>query len=137
MTGGRPAAQWIGRLGLVPHPEGGHFRETYRAAESIPAAALPPSFGGSRAIATAIYYLLRAGERSALHRIRSDEIWHHYAGGPLYLAMITPDGELSTATLGTDLDRGESPQLVVPARWWFGAALTPLVEQDAAKEGGH
>jgi predicted cupin superfamily sugar epimerase len=71
------ADDWIARLELIRHPEGGWYRETYRSSERAEGAALPPRFGGPRAFSTAIYYLLRAGERSALHRIQSDEVWHH------------------------------------------------------------
>lgn len=123
MTPVRPAAYWIERLGLAPHPEGGYFRETYRAAESIPAAGLPARFAGARTFSTAVYYLLQGDDVSALHRIAADEVWHHYTGAPLALAIIDPDGRLTTPLLGTDADHGESFQLVVPAGAWFGATL--------------
>lgn len=122
----RSAADWIARLGLVPHPEGGHFRETYRAAERMAGPALPPRYGGARAFCTAIYFLLRAGERSALHRIKSDEIWHFYAGGPLTLFLIhSDDGDLREIVLGSDPDQGQTLQAVVPAGAWFGATPYP------------
>ena len=123
MTPAHPAAFWIEHLGLVAHPEGGHFRESYRSRESISATGLPARFDGPRALATAIYYLLRAGELSTLHRIRSDEVWHHYAGGALRLSIIAPAGALTTAMLGGDPERGESLQVIVPAGAWFGAEL--------------
>jgi predicted cupin superfamily sugar epimerase len=123
----RDAAFWIARLGLAPHPEGGHFRETYRAADTISTAALPARFRASgpaaRACSTAVYYLLAGAEISALHRLRSDEVWHHYAGSPLVVSMIDDDGGLSTVTLGADPARGERFQGVAPAGVWFGAAL--------------
>ena len=121
----RSAAFWIERLQLTPHPEGGYFRETYRAAERIEGEHLPARYGGPRAHATAIYYLLRAGEISTLHRIKSDEIWHFYAGGPLVISAIHPDGERSDLTLGPDPGAGQSWQIVVPAGAWFGASLAP------------
>jgi len=102
------AARWIRSLGLTPHPEGGHYRETYR---------------GSGNAATAIYFLLEGRQVSRLHRIRSDELWHHYAGGPLTVSAIAPTGSLTEFTLGDDLDAGQAPQGVVPAGHWFGAAL--------------
>jgi predicted cupin superfamily sugar epimerase len=114
-----PAEAWIARLGLVRHPEGGWYRETYRATETLAAAALPPRFGAPRAISTAIYYLLRAGERSALHRIKSDEVWHHYAGDPVTLWLFGPAAEARTLVLGGE---GE-PQAIVPAGAWYGARL--------------
>jgi hypothetical protein len=112
----------IERLHLQPHPEGGWFRETYRAAEGIAAAALPPRFGGDRSVSTAIYFLLEAGQCSHLHRIRSDEVWHFYAGDPLIVVEIDPAGRLKTTRLGGDLAAGEVYQHVVPAGVWFGAA---------------
>ncbi|MDQ7246437.1 cupin domain-containing protein [Dongia sedimenti] len=115
-------AQIIDRLRLTPHPEGGHFRETYRAAETIAAAALPRRFGGERSISTAIHFLLEAGQCSRLHRIRADEVWHFYAGDPLIVVEIDPAGRLKTTRLGGDLAAGGVYQHVVPAGVWFGAA---------------
>jgi len=117
------AQAWIAALELVPHPEGGWFRETYRAAERVPHDHLPPRFGGPRAFSTAIYFLLQRGEFSALHRIRSDEVWHLYAGGPLTLALLHEDGRAGLIRLGTDAVRGERPQALVPAGCWYGAWL--------------
>lgn len=108
-------------LGLSPHPEGGFYRETYRAAESIAHAALPGRFPGDRSHGTAIYYLLGAGDRSKLHRIGSDEIWHFYAGDPLLIVALSPEGALTVTRLGQDFAAGEVPQHVVPAGHWFGA----------------
>ena len=111
----------IKALKLQPHPEGGCYRETYRAAEAIPNAGLPARFHGARAHSTAIYYLLRAGEQSKLHRIKSDEVWHFYEGDALTIVAISPDGQLIETTLGRDFARGQVPQHVVPAGYWFGA----------------
>ncbi len=108
---------------MQPHPEGGFYRETYRAAESVPAAALPERFGGERVFSTAIYFLLRGDEFSALHRIRSDELWHFYLGSRLEVVEITPGGELRVTRLGNDVAAGEVPQAVVAAGHWFGARL--------------
>lgn len=102
------AARWIRSLGLTPHPEGGHYRETYRGAGNV---------------STAIYFLLEGRQVSRLHRIRSDELWHLYAGGPLTVSAIAPAGTLTEFTLGGDLDAGQAPQGVVPAGHWFGAVL--------------
>ena len=121
----RVAEFWIERLRLAPHPEGGYFRETYRAAHAIPAGSLPTRYGGPRVASTAIYFLLRAGEVSALHRIKSDELWHFYAGGPLLVSALGPDGERRDVTLGPDPDAGHTLQAVVPAGHWFGAAPCP------------
>jgi predicted cupin superfamily sugar epimerase len=119
------AAFWIERLDLRPHPEGGYFRETYRAAESIPATALPARFTGPRAFATAVYFLITRDAFSAFHRIRSDELWHFYAGDAVTLAIIDADGAggLTTASLGRDPARGEAPQVVIPAGAWFAAEV--------------
>lgn len=102
-------------LGLTPHPEGGYYRETFRAALALAA----PQ--GTRAAATAIYFLLPAGSFSALHRVRSDETWHHYDGDPVELYTIRDDGAAQVVRLGNDLARGDRPQVVVPAGMWQAA----------------
>ena len=119
----RTAADWIASLGLQPHPEGGFYRETYRAQEIIAADHLPRRFGGARACSTAIYFLLPGDQVSALHRIKSDEIWHFYAGGAMTLTLIHADGRLEEHRLGPDPQRGESFQVLVPAGCWYGAAV--------------
>jgi len=115
------AEYWIEILALNRHPEGGWFAETYRAGESIPADALPVRFHGQRSFCTAIYFLLERGDFSALHRIKSDEIWHFYAGSPLTVQVITSGGELQEILLGRDPSKGQRLQAVVPAGCWFGA----------------
>jgi predicted cupin superfamily sugar epimerase len=107
-------------LGLKPHPEGGFFLETFRSAETLDAVRAPgapggPGSGGSRAASTAIYFLLPAGAISAWHRVRSDEVWHFYAGDPLELQVIDASGRAARHVLGVDLARGERPQAVVAA----------------------
>jgi predicted cupin superfamily sugar epimerase len=105
------AADVIRLLRLQPHPEGGHFRETFRDSRSE----------GGRAHSTAIYYLLARGERSHWHRIDAVEVWHWYAGAPLELAIAGPGQQSITRRLGCDLAAGEEPQAVVPARAWQAA----------------
>jgi hypothetical protein len=117
------AADWIAVLGLVPHPEGGFYRETYRSPDTLAAAHLPPRYTGPRPCSTAIYFLLERGQVSALHRIKSDELWHFHAGGALVLSIIDPDGRLREPRLGPDPGRGEWLQIVVSAGCWFGAAV--------------
>jgi len=117
------AAYWIDKLGLAPHPEGGFYRETYRSREAVDAHHLPARFGGPRAHSTAIYFLLPGDQVSMLHRIKSDEVWHFYAGGALTLTMMHPDGRLEERRLGPDPERGETFQAVVPAGCWYGAAV--------------
>jgi predicted cupin superfamily sugar epimerase len=98
----------IRRLSLSPHPEGGHFRETFRDSRTLP---------DGRAASTAIYFLLRRGERSHWHRIDAAELWHWYAGAPLRLAFAG-NGPTQTLLLGPDLTSGAQPQAVVPAGQW-------------------
>ena len=119
------AQAWINQLALLPHPEGGYFKETYRGGISLPASTLPRLFKGSRSISTAIFFLLKRGQISRLHRIASDELWHHYAGGSLHVHVLTPAGQHLLLTLGKHAYRGELPQVVVPAGCWFGAIPAP------------
>ncbi len=105
------AAELIARLQLEPHPEGGHFRETFRSAQRI---------DGGLSASTAIWYLLEGGDFSSWHRVSSDEVWHHYDGAPLVLWMLTEEG-LERTVLGRDWDAGERPQAVVPAGVWQAA----------------
>jgi predicted cupin superfamily sugar epimerase len=118
------AEELISLLGLTQHPEGGWFRETYRAAETLPAAALPDRFGGDRSFSTAIYFLLAKGDTSAFHRIKSDELWHFHAGTTLTIHIFSPAGEYHSCRLGSELAAGDSFQVIVPARCWFGAEVT-------------
>ena len=115
------AEHWIAALGLQPHPEGGFFRETWRAPEGVAHDGLPHRFPGSRSLGTAIIYLLRAGDHSRFHRLRADEVWHLYDGGPLHLHVLEPGAGDRRLALGRDVGRGESPQCVVPHGAWFGA----------------
>ncbi len=98
-------------LDLAPHPEGGHYRETFR----------DPEPAGGRAHSTAILYLLTAGERSHWHRIDAVEIWHHYAGVPLCLSLWQEGGRNAHRRLGKDLQLREEPQIVVPKLCWQSA----------------
>lgn len=117
------ANAWIDHLGLRVHPEGGYYRETYRTSEWIPSDALPDRFEGQRDVAALIYFLLPADAVSALHRIQQDEVWHFYAGDPLTLHQIAPDGSYTTSTLGHDVETGHDLHVVVPAGTWFGATV--------------
>ena len=111
----------INHYNLLPHPEGGFFRQTYAAAEQISKEALPERFEGSRSYSTAIYFLLPHGSFSAFHRIKSDEVWHFYEGCPLNIHVIHPNGDYDCMKLGRNLNNGESYQLVVPANTWFAS----------------
>jgi predicted cupin superfamily sugar epimerase len=114
----KDAQYWIKKLQLARHPEGGYFKETYRSNETIRAAGLPPRFDEDRAFSTAIYFLLTGDDRSALHRIKSDEMWHFYAGSELTIHVIEPTGNYGQIKLG-----GDRFQAVVPAGCWFGATV--------------
>jgi uncharacterized protein len=118
------AADVIRLLELKPHPEGGHFRETFRDAALLD----PPPLAGEgrvgvsgRSASSAIYFLLARGERSHWHRIDAAEVWHWYAGAPLRLAIASENGRRERLTLGSDLAAGERPQAIVPARAWQSA----------------
>jgi len=112
------AREWIRHLNLAPHPEGGFYRETYRSADRIPAAALPERYRGDRSCGTAIYFLLEGTQVSRLHRIHSDELWHFYAGSGLQLHRIERDGGYVALRLGPG-----APQALLPAGCWFGATV--------------
>jgi predicted cupin superfamily sugar epimerase len=125
------AEQIIAALGMAPHPERGHFVSTYRAPLVIDGAGLP--HGAPRPVSTAIYFLLGgAGERATyLHRLKSDELFHLYEGGPLDVLLLPSAGTNAAGELrrlGNDLHAGQRPQLAIPAGTWFAAALAPGVE---------
>lgn len=105
------ADRLIRRLELEPHPEGGHYRETFRD---------PASYGG-RSRSTAILFLLRRGESSAWHRVDATEIWHFHAGSPLELFLGVPEGGARRLVLGPDVFAGQSPQVVVGKDQWQSA----------------
>jgi predicted cupin superfamily sugar epimerase len=117
-----PPSPLIDLLGLERHVEGGWFRETWRTAGST----TPPGYGGPRAYATGIYFLLHPGESSRWHRVRSDELWLWHHGGPLHLRLgstgESPSETATTLTLGPSVESGEQPQLLVPANTWQSAA---------------
>jgi predicted cupin superfamily sugar epimerase len=118
------ADELIRRLGLAPHPkEGGFFRETYRADDAWPATALPARYDCDRRASTAIYYLLTPTTFSALHRLRSDEVFHFYLGSPVRMLQLLPDGSGRTVVLGPDLLAGQQLQVVVPHGIWQGSML--------------
>lgn len=120
------AEDLIRLLGLEPlEPEGGYFRQTYRAAETIPRAALPARYVADKAFSTAIYYLLTPDTQSALHRLPTDEVYHFYLGDPVTLLQLYPGGASEMVTLGPRIDQGQRVQAVVPAGTWQGSLLNP------------
>jgi len=114
-------------LGLTPHPrEGGSFIRTYASAEMLRAATFEPGrYSGSRHIATAIYYLIEPGSFSMMHRLKSDELFHFYAGDPVEMLQLQSHGSGTTIRIGNVLARGERPQVLVPRGVWQGAHLLP------------
>lgn len=110
-TSSLTAAEVIRLLDLRPHPEGGHFRETFRDT---------PGVMGGRAASTAIFFLLAHGERSHWHRVDAAEVWHYYAGAPLIL-HVADGSERMSVMLGANLAAGERPQYVVPSGAWQAA----------------
>jgi uncharacterized protein len=111
LTANLSAQDIIRLLDLKPHPEGGHFRESFRDARQV----------DGRAASTAIYFLLARGERSHWHRVDAVEVWHWYAGAPLALEISQITGRVQSVMLGCDLNAGERPQAVVPAHAWQAA----------------
>ena len=114
------ARYWIDKLKLEPHPEGGYYRQTYESELLIRSDSLP-DHSGPRAASTAIYFLLEGENFSAFHRLRSDEMWHFYAGSPLLVHVIDRAGAYSSLLLGNDPDGGQVFQAVVPAGHWFAS----------------
>ena len=110
------ANQLIESLGLQPHPEGGHYLETFRSTNVI------NTHSGERSCSTAIYYLLEAGDYSGWHRVNSDEAWHHYEGTPLRLHLLDAQG-YRVVDLGDKILAGQRPQFVVPAGCWQAAEV--------------
>lgn len=111
-------------LKLEKHPkEGGHFRETYRSSQSIAREQLPSAYSAPRSFSTAIYYLITPDSFSALHRLPGEEIFHHYLGDAVEMLLLHADGKSEIVTIGNDLARGQSPQVIVPANTWQGSRL--------------
>jgi predicted cupin superfamily sugar epimerase len=115
------ATNWIAHLQLQPHPEGGFYKETYRADGLVTIDAQPHAL--LRNYCTAIYFLLQNDNFSAFHKISSDEVWHYYAGDTLELFEIDPDGILRRTLIGNNIAEGAVPQYVVPAGNWFASRV--------------
>jgi len=107
-------------LGLAPHPTCGFVAETYRSPLRIPAGALPDAYEGDRPYGSALYFMVTPDAQIVMHRIRSDQLYHHYLGDPLEVLMLYPDGTGAVTVVGPDLAAGERPQLFLP-----GAPSTP------------
>lgn len=107
----------IARYALQPHPEGGHYRETYRSPLTIK----DEHRGVTRRALTAIHFLLEQGGSSRWHQVRSDEVWHHAGGGPVELLLLDPDLQVHQHAVIGRADEGNAPYQVVPAHWWQAA----------------
>lgn len=114
----------VSKLELLPHPEGGFYKETYRSDGVIQKEELADEFSGPRNYCTGIYFLLTEGNFSAFHKINQDEMWHFYEGDPLRVHMIDVNGTYSYQDIGLDLDIGQLPQFIVPAGVWFASEVS-------------
>ena len=113
-------------LNLKPLPEeGGFYAETYRSNEKLARAALPTRYTGERHFGTAIYFLLTPDTFSAMHRLASDETYHFYLGDPVELLCLHEDGSGEIVTIGTEFERGMTPQFTVSRGTWQGSRLRP------------
>lgn len=112
------AKYYIEKLGLTPHVEGGYFKESFLSNQTI-----NKTEKETRNLWSSIYFLLETGEVSNFHRLTSDEMWYYHAGSALTIYMISHEGELITKELGLNIDKGETPQVLVPKNYIFGSAM--------------
>lgn len=119
----KSASYWIEHLELIPHPEGGYYKETYKSEGLLPKGN-DDTFPSERSFSTGIYFLLGPNDYSTFHRIKSDEMWHFYEGGPLEVYYF--QNGLQRIVLGREIDKGQKLQAVVPANTWF--ASRPLTK---------
>ena len=126
------ATEWAAQLALKPHPEGGYFREVYRAAEGVPPEVLPERYGGPRDFGTSIYFLMSPGHFSAFHRLQTDELWYFHAGVPCRFHVLQAAGTLWQPRLGLNVAAGEAPCLLLPGRQWF--AVECLAEEGSVPD---
>jgi predicted cupin superfamily sugar epimerase len=117
------SAYWIQHLGLEPHPEGGFFKEIFRSSISVDKQFLPMGYSNSRRLVTSIYYLLRSGDISHFHRLRSDELWYYHYGSSVRIIIIDQEGHKQTRLLGPRIERAEHMQVIIPAGTIFGAEV--------------
>ncbi|UTW64731.1 cupin domain-containing protein [bacterium SCSIO 12741] len=117
------AQYWIEKLALLPHPEGGHYRETFRSNEEIKQENLPQRYAGNRNFGTAIYYLLEGFDRSRFHVLKSDEIWYYHSGSSAIIHFLTPEGKYEDRHIGPNPERGEQFQVVIPRGTCFAVEV--------------
>ncbi len=115
------AEYWVKKLAMEKHPEGGYFVQTFKSYRQF----VLPGYEGSRSACTVIYYLLKSGQFSAFHKMKSDETWHFYAGGPLALYIIDSAGNLNKTVIGRRHERGHVFQATVEGGSWFAASVVP------------
>ncbi|MEH7503149.1 cupin domain-containing protein [Neobacillus drentensis] len=114
---------WVSKLGLTPHPEGGYYKSTFVSDEQITDIELAVNFEGERKLYTSIYFLLPSEEVSHFHRLKSDELWYYHGGSPLTIHVIHENGEYEELKLGLDLEKGEVPQILVKKNSIFGSSV--------------
>ncbi|BBF43715.1 hypothetical protein of cupin superfamily [Lachnospiraceae bacterium KM106-2] len=119
----KTAEYFVKQLQMIPHPEGGFYKECYQSEEKITSNELQVDYEEKRKLWTSIYFLLRNGEVSHFHRLKSDEMWYYHAGSSLTIYMISPEGVLKTEQLGLQIEKGERPQVLVPKDYIFGSAM--------------
>ncbi len=119
----KTAEYWIEKLGLLPHPEGGYYKETYRADEDIDSASLPQRYKGGRSFGTAIYFLITSEAPSTFHRLLSDELWFFHAGDPLRVYGLRQGENLWKKDLGMSLENNQSLQAIISKNTWFAAEV--------------
>jgi predicted cupin superfamily sugar epimerase len=121
-----PSAEEVkAMLGLEPHPTCGFVAETYRSPLKIPGSALPQAYEGDRPFGSALYFLVTPDAQIVLHRIRSDQLYHHYLGASLEVLLLYPDGTGEVVTVGSDLGAGQRPQLFLPGGTFHTSRLAP------------
>ena len=114
---------WVSKLGLTPHPEGGYYKRTFESDEKITDKELSVTFEGHRKLYTSIYFLLTSDDVSHFHRLKSDELWYFHAGSPLTIHVIDENGEYQESKLGLNLEKGEVPQILVKKNSIFGSSV--------------
>ena len=119
----KSAAYWIKNLELLRHPEGGYFKEIYRSGEKLASDSLPERFTNDRNYSTSIFYLLNENDFSSFHRIKSDEIWHFYAGTSMMIYILDEKGSLQKRRIGNDPEMGDELQVMITGQQWFAAEV--------------
>lgn len=110
----KSAEYYIKNLEMEKHIEGGYFKESFLSVDEV---------RSDKKLWSSIYFLLKTGEVSNFHRLKSDELWYYHDGEALTIYMISPEGELITSQLGNNIEKGERPQVLVPKGYIFGSAM--------------